>query len=50
MDKRRYRKKGILEAVACACYLLGLLLPRRIKPIVMGTSFPNPTVYEPLAV
>jgi hypothetical protein len=23
---------------------------RRIKPIVMGASFPNPTVFEPLAV
>lgn len=48
--QRRYRKEGILGAVACACFLLNLLLPRRIKPIVMGASFPNPTVYEPLAV
>lgn len=48
--QRRYGKEGILRAVACACFLLNLLPCRRIKPIVMGASFPNPTVYEPLAV
>lgn len=48
--QRRYRNEGILGAVVYACFLLNLLLCRRIKPIVRGASFPNPTAYEPLAV